>query len=205
MKMKVLLLDPRWPTMVPVEILNKVSGKIIFTGEVPEPVRDILSGFIQVESEKIIVSTNELDSIVVKAIERGAHVFEVDSRRDPVGQARAVMSRALCRGAWEQAQSHSSLIPYLEEECAEVIQAIREGASDEELIGELGDVLLQVLFHAEIAARRGSFSFDDVAASFVKKMKKRQPYLFDGSVGVVPVAEQERLWVVGKMEEGGGD
>lgn len=200
MNMMVLLLNPRWPTMVPVGILKKLSGKIIFTDEVPASVRGTLSKYVQVGSENLIVDTNELDSVIVKAIDRGAHVYEVDSRREAIGQARAVMSQALCRGEWEQDQTHHSLIPYLEEESAEVIRAIREGASDEELIGELGDVLLQVLFHAEIATRRGAFNFEDVAASFVKKMKKRQPYLFDGSTGAVPVAEQERLWVAGKLQ-----
>ena len=72
---------------------------------------------------------------------------------------------------------------------------------EEELLKELGDVLLQVLFHAEIAARRGAWDFTDVAASFVAKMRSRSPYLFDGTEGVIDTEEQERLWAEGKARE----
>ncbi|KPH77055.1 nucleotide pyrophosphohydrolase [Corynebacterium ulcerans] len=202
MNMMVLLLDPRWPTMVPVEMLKKLSGKITFTDDVPVQAQRILAKCVQAGTEEIVASTNEADPVVVKTIDRGAQILEVASRKEAVRQARVVMAHALRRGEWEQMQTHHSLIPYLEEESAEVIHAIREGALDEELMEELGDVLLQVLFHAEIAARRGSFDFEDVAASFVQKMKKRQPYLFDGSTGVVPVSEQERLWSAGKRKTG---
>ena len=54
---------------------------------------------------------------------------------------------------------------------------------------------------AEIAARRGAFTLDDVAQAFVTKMRSRAPYLFDGTEDVVGVEEQERLWVEGKARE----
>ena len=66
---------------------------------------------------------------------------------------------------------------------------------------ELADVLLQVLFHAEIADERGAFDFGDVAAAFVAKMRSRAPYLFDGSTGLVDQATQDRLWAEGKARE----
>ena len=83
----------------------------------------------------------------------------------------------------------------------EFAAAVEEGASESELCTELGDVLLQVLFHAEIAARRGAFDFGDVATSFVRKMRSRAPYLFDGSTGVVSVERQDTLWARGKASE----
>ena len=80
----------------------------------------------------------------------------------------------------------------------ELADAVRDGADPEVLRSELGDVFLQVLFHAEIAARRGDFDLDDVAQSFVDKMRARAPYLFDGTQDVVPAEEQKRLWELGK-------
>lgn len=128
----------------------------------------------------------------------------IDARLTHVAEAIGVMRRAVGLGEWEQSQTHESLIPYLQEETAEFIEAVEEKAGDPELIKELGDVLLQVLFHAEIAARRGAWDFGDVAASFVAKMRSRSPYLFDGSIGIVSTGEQERLWAEGKAREKAG-
>ena len=66
---------------------------------------------------------------------------------------------------------------------------------------ELGDVLLQLLFHAELGRRREAFSLDDVAASFIAKMRSRAPYLFDGTSSMVAQEEQDRLWIDGKRAE----
>lgn len=125
----------------------------------------------------------------------------IDARRTHVAEAIEVMQRALAQGEWEQFQTHHSLIPYLREESEEFIEAVETDAPEEELLKELGDVLLQVLFHAEIAARRGAWDFTDVAASFVAKMRSRSPYLFDGTEGVIDTEEQERLWAEGKARE----
>ena len=76
-----------------------------------------------------------------------------------------------------------------------------ELGAEDQLKLELSDLLLQVLFHAQVAQNRGSFNIYDVAQAFVDKMRSRQPYLFDGSVGVVPVDEQKRLWQEGKEQE----
>ena len=101
---------------------------------------------------------------------------------------------------WDQEQTHDSLRRHLLEEAAEAVDAIASG-DPRVMADELGDVLLQVLFHAEIAARRGAFDFQAVAESFVDKLRSRSPYLFDGSTGVVPAQEQERLWAKGKARE----
>lgn len=129
----------------------------------------------------------------------------IDARLTHVADAIGVMRRACDQGEWEQSQTHHSLIPYLREETEEFIEAVEQGASEQELIRELGDVLLQVLFHAEIAARRGAWDFGDVAASFVAKMRSRSPYLFNGHHGMVTVEEAERLWAEGKAREVAGE
>lgn len=125
-------------------------------------------------------------------------------RGQSVLEAQWVMARALQIGEWERGMDHHSLLPYLREEVAEFEQAVRElddDASEDNLLKELSDILLQVLFHAELARRRGSFDLDDVAAAFVSKMKSRAPYLFEEGDGIISIAEQERLWAEGKAQE----
>jgi MazG family protein len=83
------------------------------------------------------------------------------------------------RCEWDAAQTHESLRPYLIEEAYEVDDAIRSG-SDQALREELGDLLLQVLFHSVVAEERGAFDFGDVAEGFLHKMKSRHPHLYEG-------------------------
>ncbi|MCX2747606.1 nucleotide pyrophosphohydrolase [Arthrobacter sp. MI7-26] len=86
------------------------------------------------------------------------------------------------------ALTHESLIEYLIEEAYEVVDSIEAGASgsdtSDELRGELGDVLLQVVLHARLAEEQGRFTFDDVARSITEKMVRRNPHVFkpDGSL-----------------------
>jgi nucleoside triphosphate diphosphatase len=87
--------------------------------------------------------------------------------------------RARCD--WDAAQTHESLRPYLIEEAYEVDDAIRAG-DDGKLREELGDLLLQVLFHAVVAEERGAFTMYDVAEEFITKMKGRHPHLFGDGV-----------------------
>lgn len=72
---------------------------------------------------------------------------------------------------------------------------------EQELCKELSDVLLQVLFHAEIANRRGAFDIGHVAGAFVEKLRSRAPYLFESVERQVPKTEQDRLWEEGKQRE----
>ena len=83
--------------------------------------------------------------------------------------------RARCE--WDAAQTHESLRPYLIEEAYEVDDAIR-GGDDTKLREELGDLLLQVLFHAVLAEERNAFTMNDVAEGFITKMKARHPHLY---------------------------
>lgn len=81
--------------------------------------------------------------------------------------------------AWDAEQTHESLTRYLVEETHELIEAIEHGSADD-VLEELGDVLYQVLFHADIAAGRGDdgFTIEDVAARSTAKMVGRHPHVF---------------------------
>ena len=81
------------------------------------------------------------------------------------------------RCEWDAAQTHESLRPYLIEEAHELDDAIRLGG-DSLLREELGDLLLQVLFHSVLAEERGAFAFADVAEGLITKMKARHPHLY---------------------------
>ena len=104
--------------------------------------------------------------------------------RASLDDALAIMRDLRARDAWDKAQTHDSLRPYLNEEAHELDDALR-AANDADIKSELGDVLLQVLFHAIIAEERGAFDINDVAGSLVAKMEKRHPWLYgekaDGS------------------------
>ena len=91
----------------------------------------------------------------------------------------ALMKDLRLRCEWDAAQTHESLRPYLIEEAYEVDDAIRTG-DDRLLQEELGDLLLQVLFHSVVAEERGAFDFTDVAEGFLAKMKSRHPHLYEG-------------------------
>ena len=91
----------------------------------------------------------------------------------------ALMKDLRRRCDWDAAQTHESLRPYLLEEAHEVDDAIRSG-DDGLLRDELGDLLLQVLFHSVVAEERGAFDFGDVAEGFLRKMKSRHPHLYEG-------------------------
>src|SRR4051812_40640921 len=93
--------------------------------------------------------------------------------------ALALMRDLRARCDWDAAQTHESLRPYLIEEAYEVDDAIR-AADDQALKSELGDLLLQVLFHSVVAEERGAFDFGDVAEGFLAKMKSRHPHLYEG-------------------------
>jgi tetrapyrrole methylase family protein/MazG family protein len=81
--------------------------------------------------------------------------------------------------SWDREQTHSSLRENLLEECYEVLESIDEG-DEESLRGELGDLLLQVVFHAQIAAENGSFELADVIRDINRKLVRRHPHVFDG-------------------------
>ena len=91
------------------------------------------------------------------------------------------------RCVWTQQIDHRALVPYLVEESAELIDAVEDGTRAE-LREELGDLLWQVLFHAEIASRDPDdpFDIDDVARGLSEKMVRRHPHVFGDAVATTP-------------------
>ena len=100
---------------------------------------------------------------------------------------------------WDREQTHDSLRPYLLEETYEVLEAIDSG-DDAKLMEELGDVLLQVAMHAEIAAEAGSFNAAQVSEAVAAKMVKRHPHVF-GDRSVANADEVLRNWEHQKAHE----
>lgn len=78
---------------------------------------------------------------------------------------------------WDRKQTHVSLIPYLREEAAELALALKRG-KPHEIEDELGDLLLNVFLHAQIAGEKGLFDINDVARSQVLKLRRRHPHVF---------------------------
>jgi tetrapyrrole methylase family protein/MazG family protein len=81
---------------------------------------------------------------------------------------------------WDKKQTHKSLIPYLKEESDEFIRAMKRGDLSN-MKEELGDILLQVMFHSQIASREGNFDVEDVIDVLMKKLKRRHPHVFGRS------------------------
>lgn len=78
---------------------------------------------------------------------------------------------------WDKEQTHKTLIPYLKEEAEEFIATVKKG-SYAHMKEELGDLLLQVMFHSQIAKKSGKFDIEDVIDTLVKKLKRRHPHVF---------------------------
>jgi XTP/dITP diphosphohydrolase len=97
----------------------------------------------------------------------------------------AVMDRLRRECPWDREQTHLTLVRYLLEESYETVEAIESG-DREHLREELGDLLLQVMFHARVAAEHESdpFDIDDVAAGIVAKLVRRHPHVFAAADGV---------------------
>lgn len=296
--MAVIVLDPRFPTMIPLDGIKLVQQDVCYTDEVPVRIRWVVAdlGGHVVDNCDVVVTTNPYDEAVQyrlgcgddlivaptltfqrmegRELEAGVPLYlsepvvEFEMKEIPAGgeltpvsggaiaalesagqshqdtqvdgevvsdepqdepdpkpqddqlgrfgiptavmsdmeQAIAVMGSALRCGEWESQQTHESLIPYLQEEVAELIEVIGTWSADDvqsekALCEELSDVLLQVLFHAELANRRGAFDIGHVAAAFVEKMHRRAPYLFEEKERFVGIEEQERLWQEGKRAE----
>lgn len=115
------------------------------------------------------------------------HDRVVPTDPDALREAALVMHAVRDRCVWTQQIDHHALVPYLVEESAELIDAVEEGSRDE-LREELGDLLWQVLFHAEIASRDPDdpFDIDDVARGLTDKMVRRHPHVFGDAVANTP-------------------
>jgi MazG family protein len=100
---------------------------------------------------------------------------------------------------WDVAQDFASIAPYTIEEAYEVDDAIRRGDMDG-LREELGDLLLQVVFHAQMAREAGNFGFDDVTRALCEKLVRRHPHVF-GEAEVADAEAQTRAWEEHKAAE----
>ncbi len=100
---------------------------------------------------------------------------------------------------WDREQDFTTIAPYTIEEAYEVADAIERG-DVAALKDELGDLLLQVVFHARIAEEAGAFAFDDVAAAIADKMVRRHPHVF-GDAEIASVAAQNEAWEAHKAAE----
>ena len=119
----------------------------------------------------------------------------------PIDRLLAIMARLrdpVSGCPWDLAQTSASLAPYAVEEAYEVVDAIARGDMAD-LKDELGDLLLQVVFHARLAQEQGLFAFDDVARAVSDKMERRHPHVF----GDAPDARaaQADAWEAGKAAE----
>jgi MazG family protein len=125
----------------------------------------------------------------------------------------AVMDRLRRECPWDRTQTHRSLVPYLLEETYEAIEAIESGDEPDatpdygHLREELGDLLLQVYFHARLAEEAGpeGFTIEDVAAGIVEKLVSRHPHVFAREDGAEPMSadEVDRSWERLKAAEKG--
>jgi XTP/dITP diphosphohydrolase len=114
----------------------------------------------------------------------------------------ATMDRLRVECPWDAQQTHQSLAPHLLEEPYEALEALESG-DEQALCEELGDVLLQVMFHARIAAERDDgtgYTIDDVADGIVAKLVRRHPHVF-GDVSVSGAEDVKRNWDEIKREE----
>ncbi|RPA65348.1 nucleotide pyrophosphohydrolase [Gordonia oryzae] len=185
--MTVVLLDPLRPDMIPVRARAHLSGTIYVTEDVPTTVLWGLDHFEPVFTEDEIagtlLSTDRHHPLVVARIAQGDEVIAatIPSGSDLL-PAVALMDTLRRNGPWESQQTHASLRRYLLEEAYELLDAIDAG-DQASLREELGDLLLQVLFHARIAADHPTdpFDIDTVARSFTEKVSGRTPGVLSGA------------------------
>jgi len=100
---------------------------------------------------------------------------------------------------WDVEQDFKSISPHTIEEAYEVVDVIDKGDM-QALKEELGDLLLQVIFHSQMASERGDFNFDDVVDSIINKLVQRHPHVF-GDADIKTAQEQEKAWEEQKAKE----
>jgi XTP/dITP diphosphohydrolase len=196
--MTVVLVDPRRPSLVPVEAIDLLTGDVQYTEEMPVKVpwslpaaRPAYDG----EDAPVLLSSDPDHPAVKARLAAGDKLIAApdSASGERLVDAVAMMDKLRTSGPWESEQTHDSLRRYLLEETYEVFDAVRGGNADE-LREELGDVLLQVLFHARIAedAPQHPFSIDDVADSLVRKLGNRVPAVLAGES--ISLDEQLAQW-----------
>jgi len=154
----------------------------------------------------VVIAADAAEPAAAALRSAGAAMIEtVPSPGARLPEAALVMDRLRSPGGcpWDAVQTHDSLRQYLIEETYELLEAIESDDRDA-LLEELGDVLLQVLFHARVASERTAdpFDIDDVAQSLVRKLVGRHPHVFgDGDGAVHDAASQQHRWEELKRQE----
>ncbi|HYQ36786.1 MAG TPA: nucleoside triphosphate pyrophosphohydrolase [Mycobacterium sp.] len=203
--MIVVLFDPRRPSLVPVEAIEYLTGEVEYTEEMPVAVPWSLSAARPVhtgEDAPVLLSSDPDHPAVTARLAAGARLISAPDR--PRGEqlvdAVAMMDKLRTAGPWESEQTHDSLRRFLLEETYELLDAVRSGNADQ-LREELGDVLLQVLFHARIAedAPQFPFTIDDVAAALMRKLGNRVPGVLAGQS--ISLEDQLAQWEERKAAE----
>ncbi|OBG50765.1 nucleoside triphosphate hydrolase [Mycolicibacterium fortuitum] len=203
--MTVVLVDPRRPSLVPVEAIEFLTGDVQYTEEMPVKVpwslpsaRPAYDG----EDAPVLLSSDPEHPAVKARLAAGDRLIAAPQAKagERIVDAVAMMDKLRTDGPWESEQTHDSLRRYLLEETYELFDAVRGGNADE-LREELGDVLLQVLFHARIAedAPVHPFNIDDVADSLVRKLGNRVPAVLAGES--ISLDEQLAQWEERKAQE----
>jgi tetrapyrrole methylase family protein/MazG family protein len=143
-------------------------------------------------------------AVLERAMSGGLDV-EVVIGRAPRGHLLLDLVRVMARlrgpggCPWDAEQTHQTLVRYLVDETYELLEAVENGSADE-VAEELGDLLLQVVFHAQMATEGGTFDVDDVADRLVRKLVRRHPHVF-GDVSVSGADEVVANWDLIKEHE----
>lgn len=203
--MIVVLFDPRRPSLVPVEAIEHLTGEVQYTEEMPVAVPWSLSAARPVHSGEdapVLLSSDREHPAVTARLAAGARLISAPDtpRGERLVDAVAMMDKLRTAGPWESEQTHDSLRRFLLEETYELLDAVSSGNA-EALREELGDVLLQVLFHARIAedALQSPFTIDDVAAALIRKLGNRVPGVLAGQS--ISLEEQLAQWEERKAAE----
>ena len=196
--MTVVLVDPRRPSLVPVEAIELLTGEVQYTEEMPVAVPWTLPAARPAhtgEDAPVLLSSDPEHPSVTARLAAGERLISVPDQQpgERLVDAVAMMDKLRTAGPWESEQTHDSLRRFLLEETYEVFDAVRSGDADA-LREELGDVLLQVLFHARIAedAPQHPFSIDDVADTLLRKLGNRVPGVLAGEE--ISLDEQLAQW-----------
>jgi XTP/dITP diphosphohydrolase len=203
--MTVILVDPRRPSLVPVEAIELLSGEVQYTEEMPVAVPWSLPAARPAHTGQdapVLLSSDPDHPSVAARLAAGERLIAAPGRQpgERLVDAVAMMDKLRTAGPWESKQTHDSLRRFLLEETYELFDAVRSGDADS-LRDELGDVLLQVLFHARIAedAPAHPFTIDDVADALLRKLGNRAPGVLAGE----PISLDEQLaqWEQRKSQE----
>jgi XTP/dITP diphosphohydrolase len=203
--MIVVLFDPRRPSLVPVEAIEHLGGEVQYTEEMPVAVPWSLPAARPVDTgddAPVLLSSDPDHPAVTARLAAGARLISAPDtpRGGRLVDAVAMMDKLRTAGPWESEQTHDSLRRFLLEETYELLDAVRSGNADQ-LREELGDVLLQVLFHARIAedAPQHSFTIDDVAVALMRKLGNRVPGVLAGQS--ISLEDQLAQWEERKAAE----